>query len=208
MGGTSELPDGVSKYRLRPGGIQYRPVYCRLCADSGGTVPDSDGGSAVPASGWQNHPVGFSSAHGDPGGFRGAGVEGAVSRQWAGQPCTSGHGNGYHSLDGLRGGVLDAGTQLSVEKPGLYHGPVGGRVVSDTGKLLRGSAGRWGFVLADLLPDYPAEPERNRIHHCGAVGAEFLQGLPGGLAGGRGLSGRKHVSDAASLQQLVPGTGF
>ena len=29
-----------------------------------------------------------------------------------------------------------------------------------------------------------------------------------GLAGGRGLSGRKHVSDAASLQQLVPGTGF
>ena len=68
----------------------------------------------------------FSAAGGGAGSFCGAGVEDAVSFQRAAERTAGGDGRREGGLDDHRGGLLGAGAQLSLEKPGVRYGAVDG----------------------------------------------------------------------------------
>lgn len=92
-----------------------------------------------------------------------------------------------------------------MEKYGVLRGALADRSWTDSKQPLRsGVAGRSGAISEILVRDFAGA----KADGCGSFysGADrSLEILPGGLAAGRGISGRKHLYDPASVSQLVSG---
>ena len=135
MGGLAEFPHSAGKPRVPSGGPEYGRIYAGVHSAAADAF-FAAGFGAQASLGRAAAAQRVSAAYGGSGGLCGAGVEALFPSEWAAERGAPKPWPAGRELDGLRGLLLGADHQLSLEKSGLYRGALDGCAGSDSRKYL------------------------------------------------------------------------